>query len=187
MSLAEQVAEMLGRGADVRQVTQAFGIDNQTLYDLISTPEYKAKVREMTVSRFTRALQLDDVAVQAEEKVLVRLYNAIDLENDPAKLAKIYQILNKSGKRINKPEEQGLRQDEVAVVVLPTSVAESYKPVEYEVDAQGQVVSVDGRALVTMGSTGVKQLAARMNPRLAEIFEEQAAVKAISEVRLEDL
>lgn len=188
MSLKKEVGELLGKGASLIVVAETLGIDVPTLLDMQQDPEVRMYIQKKASERLTNALDMDEFASEVEQKALIRLSSAIDRETDARKLAAIYQVMNKSSKRVVKPEEKGLQGggDTVVNLVLPSSHVERRRPAAptYEVDAMGQVTSVDGRQLQTMDATKVKQLAVKTNDRLATMLEQ---AKEPQHVRLEDL
>lgn len=182
------VIDMMCKGASPQLIATTMGLDITAILDIMHDPVARVSMANASSARLTQALDIDDLATQAEALTIARLYDAIAKESDTKRLASTFQILNKSNKRVLKPEEAGLANNGADVtvnLVLPARAVERRRTeVDYEMDAMGQVVSVDGRSLVTMNSTNVLQLAKKASPQIAALSE-QKGEQAI--VRMEDL
>lgn len=187
MSAKQTVAKLLADGASVSVISETLGLDTGTILALLDDPEVRIAYRQAAAERLNKSLEIDHLITLTEEKALCRLHGALDTETDARKLATVFSLLNKASRRVERPEERGLSDEGTVVnLVLPAGHVErrQRKEVEYKLDANNQVVEVDGKALVTMDGNQVKQLAAASNPRLAELLKTHAGSHVIT---LEDL
>ncbi len=189
LDLKEQIAELMTKGATPQVVGATLGLDVSSILDVLNDPVVRTKLRTAAAERLQSALEMDELATQVESIALARLVTATSRETDPRKLVAVYTAMNKGSKRVAKPEEAGLQGsgDVVVNLVLPSSAVarrEQEKEVVYEMDATGNVVSIEGKSLQTMDATNVLKLAQSASPVIRDLTVSKGATSVI---RMEDL
>lgn len=186
--LKKQIADLMTNGATPQVIGATLGLDVSAILDVLRDPIVLHKMREAAAERLSNALDMDNLATNIEALALARMYDATARESDPRKLVAIYTAMNKGSKRVAKPEEAGLGQGDVVVnLVLPQSAVDrraKEKEVVYEMDAAGQVVSVDGVSLQTMDANNVLKLAQAASPKIQDMTLSKGSA---SIVRMEDI
>lgn len=186
--LKKQIADLMTNGATPQVIGATLGLDVSAVLDVLGDPIVKHAIRAAAAERLENALNMDNLATNIEALALARMYDATARESDPRKLVAIYTAMNKGSKRVPKPEDAGLSQgDTIINLVLPQSAVErraQEKEVAYEMDAAGQVVSVDGVSLQTMDANRVLQLAQLASPKIQDMTLSKGSA---SIVRMEDI
>lgn len=165
----EKAMEMLVKGIDPNDVASAIGVDVTYVLALGNDPVFRQTLCNQRADKVVEVYDKDDAYDSLETLALAQLGDALAEERDTKTLLKAVSTLN-SAKRRSKGEGSVAPQGVVVELHLPSFV-QKYNSVESEKDVQGQVVSVDGRPLLTKDTKSILDDAAALSPTVRQILD----------------
>lgn len=152
--MKDRIIELLGRGIQAPAVALAVGCDESFISQIMSAPENVERVQALKAANFEKFTDLDDTLDQAEGLALSRVAQLIPFASRLGEAVAAYRVLN-SAKR-----KTGGAAD--AITMSPSTIVNINLPesarVAMTMDANRQVIEVDGRPLLTMPSKNLANL-----------------------------
>lgn len=164
----EKSMEMLVKGIDPNDIALSIGVDVSYVLALSNDPTFRQTLSNQRADKVVEVYDKDDAYDTLETLAMAQLGDALADERDTGKLLKAVSVLN-GAKRRSKGEGGIAPQGVVVELHLPAFV-QKYNSVTSEKDIQGQVVSVDGRPLLTKDTKSILEDAAALSPTVARII-----------------
>lgn len=167
-TLAERIKKLLGQNLPTSVVASAVGCDPSYVSQLLEDEEFKNEVLLARAKRAEGAIARDQLWDSVENMALDKAVQMIPLVSRPNDLVRLAAMANAAKRR--SAEYSGAQETGSAVVniVLPSIAA-----VHFQMNAQAQVVEVDGRSTAPLAT---KNLATMMKER-KEIRDAQGIVE----------
>lgn len=145
------LAQLIAANFTEEDIAAKLGIEVSAVSEAIARDDYLAQ----EVARIRAHRHIDNNLDLIEKRATDRLVKAIDFESDPMKLTKIVGTINNARRR-SQGELGGLVDSEasrgVVELQLPQRVAVTHKT-----NAQGEVIEVNGRPLLSKTSAELLQ------------------------------
>lgn len=153
----EQIKGLLGTGLSNEVVATAVGCDPSYITQLMSDETFSGEVISLRAAALTANSKRDRKADGIEDKLLLRLEEAVDnnLIYKPNDILRATAIVNNM-KRRGVPANESLNlNNRIVNLTIPVRIQQ-----QFITNANGEVVEVAGKTLVTMNSqTLLKELA----------------------------
>lgn len=143
--------ELLKSGASPVEVADAIGVDISYVVGLANDPTFAATLRGERALKLNNSYVRDNNIDAIEDLVLGKLAQVLKYEQDTSKLTKAFQTLNSAKRRTNNEQFTSESGATIVQLQLPDFLMKQATAVT-ESNHQGEVVSIDGRLLQTMGS-----------------------------------
>lgn len=148
--------EMLGKGFTQAECVRVLGVTASAISQVATNHADKIAALQAESSE---ASQLADSKLDKLEMMLVdKLEKMIPLEGDAMKVTKMFATIN-AAKRRSKGEGQSttVNHNTVVQLELPAHLVE--RQVQYQTNAQNEVIQVEGRDIITASSKAVRNMA----------------------------
>ena len=160
--MREKIIEMLGKGIPATQVASAVGCEDSYISQLLSEPGVTEEVTSLKATHFSKYLEQDGKADDAEAMALKKLTSLIPFITRPAEAARAYAVLNAAKRKTVDNVASALPVQAVVSLELPAATR-----VRFTVTHDKQVIEVEGRSMTTMPAANMAQkLAQRHASRL---------------------
>lgn len=171
--------ELLGKGMTQSEVAAVLGVSDSAISQVASN--YREQIDELRDDANLGKAGSSALLDKMERTILEKLELAVPMENDVMKLAKMFQVINGAVRR-DKGEVGGAAQTKTVVNLnLPHFMQ---KNVAYQLNAEKQVVEVNGRNLVTANQEKVRELAERQPKETINDLFGQATPKELQRAGL---
>ena len=156
----DQALMLLGRGMSTGKVAEFLSVSASLISQYLEDEGFKDKVAELRMeSQLARSLR-DEAYDSLEDKVLAQLDENMCMITKPMELVAVLKTVNGLVRRGTPEPIRGMEGNKNAVLIeLPTSATNAHLAVQLEFSTQGEVVEVDGRAMRTMSTEKVIELA----------------------------
>lgn len=153
MELKDKIKALLGNGVSQSQVAMACGCDASYVTQLMSNEAFKAEVSELRVRRLTAATNRDEQLGRIEDKLLVKLNQAVDLMFKPSEIIQAFKTVNAAVRRGAEAPTEVANMRPVVPLRLPQVMIQNFV-----INGNSQVVEIDGRPMLTMPSKAALEL-----------------------------
>lgn len=157
--MRDKIIEMLGKGISATQVASAVGCDDSYISQLLSEEGVTEQVTNLKADHFSRYVEQDQIADDAEAEALAKVASLIPFITRPAEAVRVYSVLNAAKRRT----VDSLNQANAVAQTITLDLPESSR-VRFTITPDKQVVEIEGRSMTTMPA---KSLAARLEQRNA--------------------
>ena len=165
-STDERVLKLLGAGLPPETVAASIGITASRISQLLSDEEFASKVADLRYQALAKHNERDGGYDEMEDELLKRMKDLIPLMHRPMEILKAIQIINSAKRRGASTPEAITQKQTVIQLTIPVQILNQIKT-----NAQGQVVSVGEKSLVTIQSGNLDAL---RNGQLKGIADERA-------------
>ena len=163
----ERALSLLGQGCGPELVASAIGVSVSRISQLLSTPEFAARVAELRFASLARHNERDQRADRIEDMLLEKLENVIPYITDPMKLVAAYTRINAAKRRGSSSPEAITSQTQVVALNIPSVIVNQYNRQDITVNVNNQVIKAGNQDLVTVQSANMESLLARAKlPRI---------------------
>lgn len=152
----EKLASLLAAGVTKTAAALAVGVDPSYLSQLLEEEPFRAAIAEKSAGRIQEDLAHDDTIESTEAQALKILAGKLPFVKSAGEAAKIFSILNKAEKRAS-PSHQS--QDAAGMQQVSIVIPKAAK-VNIQVNAQNQVIDVEGRSMTPLPSSALPKLLA---------------------------
>lgn len=160
LTIAERIKELLGQGLPTNVVASAVGCEPSYVSQLMEQEDFKNAVLVARAGKAEGAVKRDNKWDEIESAALERAGSLVSLVSRPSDLIRIAAMAN-AAKRRSTEFANGSESASVTVnLTLPASAV-----VHFQMNAQAQVVEVDGQSMAPLPS---KQLHEKLRERAAE-------------------
>ncbi len=170
--MKDRILSLLGSGISLTLVASAVGCEPSYISQLLANEEFALAVATERCKDIEQALEVDNRYDRLEDKLLERLENLLPMMLRPREVLHALQIVN-SAKRRSQEMQQGAPQqitNNIVYLQLPTKAVNTF-----ELSAQNEVISIEGKALVPMSTSALmKELATPAPSANKEVGEQNA-------------
>lgn len=145
--------DMLGMGIKPVNVAAALGCDPSYISQLLSDPQFAEQVAAKRVAAARQGAEMDALADAIEGKALQNLEKYMGFINDPMKLLKVVETMNRVKRRTASDLQPQTGSAQIVNVILPQVMVKNFT-----VSQNNEVIEVDGQSLLTMPSQNFKQM-----------------------------
>lgn len=149
----DRAATLLGSGIKPEVVAASLGVSPARISQLLSDENFSARVAELRYQNLAKHNQRDDAADKIEDRILEQLEEAIPLIHRPMELVRAYQIVNAAKRRGASTPEAIVEKQSIVQLVVPVQIIN-----KFQVNAQGQAVTVGEQDLLTIQSGALDNL-----------------------------
>lgn len=183
-STEERALALLGQGLGAEVVASAVGVSPSRISQLISEPEFAAKVAELRFSNLVKHNARDEKYDKLEDKLLEKMENLIPFMMKPFEVLKAISVINGAKRRGISTPEQITGQQTVIPLTLPTAILQNFSAKNIQVNIHNQVIKAGEQDLVTIQSSQMDVLLSKQSNKPKElVYEpppEPARAKSIS-------
>lgn len=159
-STEERALALLGQGLGAEVVASAVGVSPSRISQLISEPEFAAKVAELRFSNLVKHNARDEKYDKLEDKLLDKMENLLPYMMKPFEVLKAISIINGAKRRGISTPEQITGQQTVVSLTLPTLIVQNFSAKNIQVNINNQVIRAGEQDLVTVQSGRMDALVA---------------------------
>lgn len=163
MDLKEDIAKLLAAGFSPARVADMLsikvGLIEVLLKDTVFAERVRAGVTKKVIGGITRDDQIDSIQSKLLTEMQEKLEYGGAADASLTSLANMFRIVN-SAKKVVEPGQQEAASAGAKIVniVLPAYM-KTYAKVEHEVNQNSEVISVDGRPMLTLSPHKLKEIA----------------------------
>lgn len=162
----EDILRLLSDGHSQETVSTTLGITPSQISQYLSKDDFRSELSVRKSKKLEKYKKLDDGYDRLEQKVMDKLEQSIMFVSKPGELTAILTRLNAAKRRMSDPStNNAVPIQQIVQVVLPTAIIHQFTKT-----AEGHVVAVDSKSLVTIPSSVLSSLA---NSSLPLIIENQ--------------
>lgn len=157
MAAKDKILELLGLGIPAETVSAAVGCEPSYISQLIADQDFYAQVTELRMKHLSAHTQRDLTIDGLEDTLIGKMSDAIEMTYKPMELARLFQVINGAKRRGVGAVSAPMAVNKIVPLRIPEA-ARAKKTIT--ISPQGEVLSVNGQTLVTMGSAQlVRQIA----------------------------
>jgi hypothetical protein len=145
----ERALTLLGQGIEPSQVAAAIGVTPARISQLISDPEFAAKVADLRFKSLQKHNERDGSYDSLEDELLEKLKHMIPYMLKPMEVLRAIQVINGAKRRGASSEGAIQNQTTVVQLVLPATIMNVFTKQEVKVDINNQVIQAGDQSLVT--------------------------------------
>lgn len=180
-STEERALALLGQGLGAEVVASAVGVSPSRISQLISDPEFAAKVAELRFSNLVKHNARDEKYDKLEDKLLEKMENLIPFMMKPFEVLKAISVINGAKRRGISTPEQITGQQTVIPLTLPTAILQNFSAKNIQVNIHNQVIKAGEQELVTVQSARMDTLLSQLATKPKELVYEPPTNSARSE------
>ena len=174
-SLREKLLGFLAAGVPQTAAALACGCSDSYVSQLLTEDSFRTLLAERQSGKLATAVAHDESLEATEARALAALSSKLPFVKGPLEAARIFQILNSAKKRVLEAPNVGAAGSQQVTIVLPKAAQ-----VYIQMNAQRQVIEVEGRSMATLPSKALPALSARLKEA-----DEQRAELVLENVRRE--
>lgn len=149
----DRALTLLGQGIGPEQVALALGVTTSAISQLVSDPEFAARVSELRFKNLAKHNERDNAYDALEDELLEKLKNLIPFMMRPMEVLKSIQVINAAKRRGSSAPESIMAKNEVVPLVLPQVIIN-----QFTLNANNQVIQAGQQELVTIQSGSLNRL-----------------------------
>lgn len=147
-STEERALHLLGQGIAPETVASACGVSASRISQLLSTPEFLARVSELRFNNLEKHNITDAKYDDLESTLLEKLKDCIPLMGmEPMKLLKAVQVINAAKRRGVSAPDQITQQQTVVQLIMPNVIMQ-----KFSTNINNQVIQAGDQTLQTIPS-----------------------------------
>lgn len=168
-----RILQMLANGMKATDITDVVDVTASRISQLQAEPEFKRELEELRFAKTKNNINRDEQMDRIEDKLLDQLERTVSLIVDPMKLTRILKDVNSCKRRAG----GNLNSQAAPTTIIQLNVGQSILN-RYTVNANSEVVAVDGRTMLTMPSSQFRRFA---NESPGQICESEPSAAEASE------
>lgn len=149
----ERALELLGQGIPPEMVASAIGVTVSRISQLVSDPEFSARVAELRFQNLSAHTTRDKKYDTLEDELISKLSDLTPFMVRPMEILKAIQIINAAKRRGASAPEHVVSQSTVINLVMPTQIIK-----KFTVNTQNQVIKAGDQELITVQSGNMQKL-----------------------------
>ena len=177
----ERALALLGQGLGAEVVASAVGVSPSRISQLISDPEFAAKVAELRFSNLVKHNARDEKYDKLEDKLLDKMENLLPFMMKPFEVLKAISVINSAKRRGISTPEQITGQQTVIPLTLPAAILQNFSAKNIQVNIHNQVIKAGDQELVTVQSSRMDSLVSQLSQPKKELVYEPATNSARAE------
>ena len=163
-SIQERALKLLGTGTiSAAQVAAALGVTESAVSQMLSEPEFAAKVSELRYEALQKHNDRDDKIDALEDEVLSKLKESLSLVYRPMELTRIFQTLNTAKRRGQASPDNSIQHQKIVNLVMPVQIINKFSKTP-----NNMVLTAGTQELLTMQSGSLLDLHKNRVERLVE-------------------
>lgn len=152
-SVESRALTLLGQSIPPSQVAAALGVSEARISQLVSDPEFSAKVFELRYQSLIKHNARDATYDTIEDKLAKKLSDLLPLMMRPMEVLKAISVINSVKRRgLNSSDQLVATKQVVTLNISPTLVQ------HFTTNVNNQIVSVSGKDLTTVQSGNMQKL-----------------------------
>ena len=159
-STEDRALSLLGQGLPAEMVASAVGVSASRISQLISDPEFAAKVAELRYLALSKHNERDAKYDALEDSLVDRMSNLLPMMFKPHEVLKAIQVINSAKRRGSSAPEAITAQQTVVQLVMPTQILAQYTQQNLTLNINNQVTKAGNQDLVTIQSGMMDKLVA---------------------------
>lgn len=156
-STETRALSLLGQGLGPEVVAAAVGVSTSRISQLLSDPEFAAKVAEARYNSLAKHNSRDAAYDAMEDSLIEKLRDLMPFMMRPMEVLKAIQVINSAKRRGASAPEAITGQQTVVQLVMPTQIMQSFTT-----NINNQVIKAGDQDLVTVQSSGMTKLLDKM-------------------------
>lgn len=144
---------LLGQGLGPEVVAAAVGVSTSRISQLLSTPEFSAKVAELRYESLAKHNTRDAAYDALEDTLIEKLKDLLPYMMRPMEVLKSIQVINAAKRRGASAPEHITAQQTVVQLVMPTQILQSFTT-----NINNQVIKAGAQELVTIQSGSMNKM-----------------------------
>lgn len=144
---------LLGQGLGPEVVAAAIGVSTSRISQLLSDPEFSAKVAEARYNNLAKHNSRDAAYDAMEDSLIEKLRDLMPYMMRPMEVLKAIQVINSAKRRGSSAPEAITGQQTVVQLIMPTQIMQSFTT-----NINNQVIKAGEQDLVTVQSASMTKL-----------------------------
>lgn len=179
MSVVESPLEtralaLLSSGVSPEQCASACGVTPGRISQLISSEVFATKLADRRFEALRKHNARDDELDALEDAIIFQFKQSITFVLDPAKLARMLQIVNAAKRRGASAPDQIISKQTVLKLNIPITLIN-----RFTLNGANQVISAGEQDLVTIQSSQMKRLAAERSESQTQVLEMEIGLEGV--------
>lgn len=143
----ERALALLGAGVPPEQVAPAVGVTVSRISQLLSDPEFTAKVANLRFEALSKHNERDSKYDSIEDRLVDKLSDLLPLMMRPMEVLKAIQVINTAKRRGQSAPDHITNQQVVVSITMPTTIIN-----KFVVNGNNQVIQAGNQELLTIQS-----------------------------------
>lgn len=152
-STESRALSLLSQGLGPEVVAAAVGVSTSRISQLLSSPDFAAKVAEGRYENLAKHNQRDNAYDALEDSLVEKLKDCLPFMMRPMEILKAIQVINAAKRRGSSAPESITSQQTVVQLVMPTQILQSFTT-----NINNQVIKAGNQDLVTVQSASMDKL-----------------------------
>ena len=162
-STEERALTLLGQNVPPAQVASAIGVSESMISQLVSKPEFSAKVFELRYKNLIRHNARDDVYDNIEDSLANKLKDLLPLMMRPMEVLKAISVINAVKRRGMSSPDSLIAQKQVVQLVMPVQIIK-----HFTTNINNQIIKAGDKDLTTVQSGAMQNLLEASQPKSLE-------------------
>jgi hypothetical protein len=154
-STEQRALILLGQGIEPRTVASAVGVTDSHISQLLSKPEFAARVADLRYDALAKHSVRDNAYDELEDTLIEKLKNCIPYMSKPMEILASVRIINQAKRRGQMVNPAAQSQNPVIQLSMPVQIINQFR-----LDVNNQVIQAGQQQLVTVQSGSLKALLA---------------------------
>lgn len=178
----ERALDLLGQGLSTSIVASALGVTDSAISQLLSNPDFAAKVQELRVAALRKSSELDNTYNDIEDKLLDKLERVMPIINKPRDILSAIKVINGAKRRGVQSTGNEMAQAKIVQITLPQVINTSYVTNVNNQITEVQDENGQSKTLVTMQSGSLDKFANNFSPkRLSKLTDSESSPERCEE------
>lgn len=147
-STESRALQLLGSGIPPETVAATLGVSPSRISQLLSEPEFAAKVAELRFSSLQKHNERDNKYDEIEDKLIERMRDCLPLMMRPMEILKAIQVINSAKRRGASAPDAITAQQTIISLTIPVQVIQKFQTTQNK-----QVTHAGEQELLTMQSS----------------------------------
>jgi hypothetical protein len=159
-STETRALSLLGQGLGPEVVAAAVGVSTSRISQLLSDPEFSAKVAEARYNSLAKHNSRDAAYDKMEDDLIEKLRDLLPFMMRPMEVLKAIQVINAAKRRGASAPEAITGQQTVVQLLMPTQILQTFTT-----NINNQVIKAGAQDLVTVQSSNMTKMLETMKGR----------------------
>jgi hypothetical protein len=152
-SVEQRALILLGQGIEPRTVASAVGVTDSHISQLLSNPEFAARVADLRYETLAKHSVRDNAYDELEDTLLEKLKNCIPYMSKPMEILAAVTRINQAKRRGSMVNPSSQSQNPVIQLSMPIQIINQYR-----LDVNNQVIQAGQQPLITVQSGALKSM-----------------------------
>ena len=159
-STESRALELLGQGIGPEVVASAVGVTVSTISQLLSDPNFSARVAELRYENLAKHNIRDNAYDELEDTLIQKMKDCLPFMLRPMEILKAISVINSAKRRGASTPESILAKQEIVQLVMPVQVIQ-----QFTTNINNQVIQAGQQELITVQSGSMNDLLAQAKLR----------------------